>query len=147
MTYADWLSRQCKDFLDSYDRSLAISYSTYKPIHPEYAEYPPGWRHLIENLLFRITGLELGPDFSITQIKEKMGGLRVYSTLDGNPGMVQSAMTLITQSVIQARRTCVACSARVDADNDIAVDRSFICGPMCGDCRAKFGLLSVKDRN
>lgn len=59
-------------------------------------EYDPGWDKIVEDLCEKIQQLNLPNDFKIVQIKEKFGGLRVYTnyTTDELQSLIRKAEEL-----------------------------------------------------
>lgn len=70
----------------------------------------PGWQSLIEQL--HIDLLNIDPNYTIDQIKEKFGGLRYYMTPSRSEPEIQERMTaLISRAEVAADQTCEECGA------------------------------------
>ncbi|MFE4337259.1 hypothetical protein ACFRQM_50605 [Streptomyces sp. NPDC056831] len=62
----------------------------------------PGWRQLLDGLHEQIRATF--PDYRLLDLKEKLGGLRVY--LEGPPGSGDTLRSLTTPAEAEAERTC-----------------------------------------
>lgn len=67
----------------------------------------PGWQQLLEHLHEQI--LTVFPGYRLLDLKEKLGGLRVY--LDRPPGSGNTLRALITSAEAESERTCEFCGA------------------------------------
>lgn len=61
--------------------------------HPSNIGYYPEWIPIIDQLDRDIAALM--PDYTLTQVKDKFGGLRYYCELPGTPEQVDQAYALI----------------------------------------------------
>lgn len=68
----------------------------------------PGWRHLLERLHEQIRTVL--PDYRLLDLKEKLGGLRVYVEWPAGSGDTL-LRTLIAAAEAEAERTCEFCGA------------------------------------
>ncbi|MGW0998927.1 hypothetical protein ACWD5V_37780 [Streptomyces sp. NPDC002523] len=67
----------------------------------------PGWRGLLESLHEQI--LAVFPGYRLLDLKEKLGGLRVY--VEGPSGSADRLRSLIALAEVKAERTCEFCGA------------------------------------
>lgn len=67
----------------------------------------PGWRGLLERLHEQIRAVF--PGYRLLDLKEKLGGLRVY--VEGPPGSGDRLRSLIALAEVEAERTCEFCGA------------------------------------
>ncbi|MGW1987873.1 hypothetical protein ACWCPJ_36400 [Streptomyces collinus] len=67
----------------------------------------PGWRHLLERLHEQIRTVL--PGYRLLDLKEKLGGLRVYVGWPTGSGDI--LRTLIAAAEAEAERTCEFCGA------------------------------------
>ncbi|MFI7300247.1 hypothetical protein [Streptomyces sp. NPDC050121] len=67
----------------------------------------PGWRQLLERLHEQIRAAF--PGYRLLDLKEKLGGLRVY--VEGPPGSGDTLRSLIAAAEEEAERTCEFCGA------------------------------------
>ncbi|MFE5374034.1 hypothetical protein [Streptomyces mirabilis] len=65
----------------------------------------PGWQHLLERLHEQIRAAF--PGYGLLELKEKLGGLRVY--VEGPPGSGDRLRSLIARAEEEAERTCEFC--------------------------------------
>ena len=75
------------------------------------AEFLSGWIDIINNLTEDIDKIE--PDFRISQIKEKFGGLRFYVTYHN-----QEIGQLISSAEEESFQTCIKCGQKGKLRND-----------------------------
>jgi hypothetical protein len=67
----------------------------------------PGWRHLLERLHEQLRSAF--PGYRLLDLKEKLGGLRVY--VEEPPGNGDVLRDLIARAEVEAERTCEFCGA------------------------------------
>jgi hypothetical protein len=67
----------------------------------------PGWRQLLERLHEQLRAAF--PGYCLLDLKEKLGGLRVY--VEGPPGSGDTLRGLIAPAEAEAERTCEFCGA------------------------------------
>lgn len=80
-------------------------------------ETPLGWLPLLEQFLERAINFEGW--FKVVQIKEKFGGLRIYTeTEDDIPNEIRTMIDgLIAEAEFKAVRCCHDCGCEIDRDN------------------------------
>lgn len=88
-----------------------------------------GWHELIDKLLDTIAGLNPPDDFVIYQIKEKFGGLRVYTSVASS-----TIYTAIEAAEEESYRTCENCG-----DPGKPRDGNWI-NTLCDGCAVQKGL-------
>ena len=70
---------------------------------PDHLEWVgPGWHPILERLHDQI--LAIDPDYSVVQVKEKFGGLRVYLLSEPLP-----VIDLVSAAEAESLRTCERC--------------------------------------
>lgn len=64
-----------------------------------------GWEQLLRNMHAELTALD--PSYQVTQVKEKLGGLRAYITID--PDTYPQAASIVRKYEALSYQTCEVC--------------------------------------
>lgn len=86
-----------------------------------------GWFNLIDEALTMLA--EMRPDFQLHQVKEKFGGLRIYTSYDGDKEVREAMAPFIAR----AYSTCEWCGSEEDTRQN---DEGWIL-TLCADCHTK----------
>ena len=88
-----------------------------------------GWMGVIKNMYYDIMEYDLDPYFEILQIKEKFGGLRVYTGFFAK-SPPQEVLDIIAEAEAEAYETCEYCGAK----ENVTTEGGWI-KTLCDDCR------------
>lgn len=80
--------------------------STWREL-PQWSDLPPGWIGIVERLSAALEPIVVQlPDWQVSQVKEKFGGLRFYADCSS-----EEADRIITAAERESVRTCQDCGA------------------------------------
>jgi len=106
---SDWYDKDYSDHMNA-------EYARIRAKHPKlvtvHFECNAGWYPIIERYFDGVAELlekHPGATFRASQIKEKLGGIRLYS--DGSPVLCEPVGKLVREAEIEADRTCEVCGA------------------------------------
>jgi hypothetical protein len=104
-------------------------------------DIPIGWYALVKELLFEISVIvkndeQLKQDFYITQMKEKLGGLRIYTSVQ-----CKEINKLISAASDKSYSLCAECSNTAK----LKVKHNYVL-PLCEGCSKKYGYSEFDDR-
>lgn len=100
---------------------------------PIFIECGDGWSQIIHNMCKKLhysyekMSKEEQDNFYVMQIKEKLGGLRVYPSLSNN-----ETNQIIDEAEIESYKTCERCGIK----GELRKDRPYI-QVLCDDCNKK----------
>jgi len=100
-----------------------------------------GWMSLVVKCLFDLAKLNLSPDFSILQIKEKWGGLRIYTSY-----VTEEIEDVIQKYEILAEDTCEGCGAPGQLER-VGGWWSVYCEKCLADTLQKYKSVWLKEEN
>lgn len=92
----------------------------------------PGWHQLVLDAHAKL--VEIDPDYKITQIKEKFGGLRYYTRFENTFWSV--AEPIIREAEALADKTCEECGTQESVSTKSLGEGSFWIVTLCASCRA-----------
>jgi lysozyme family protein len=75
-------------------------------------DHGDGWLHIVDRLDRQIA--EIAPDYEITQVKEKFGGLRFYIGTIHDEDEFRDVHCLISEAEAESLRTCEVCGVTED---------------------------------
>lgn len=94
-------------------------------------EVGDGWHDIIDRLCADIMAIDPGPEFKATQVKEKFGGLRFYTTsVPTDKSRVVS--NRISEAEAESYKTCEDCGTK----DGVSTEGPGWIGTLCGSCRA-----------
>lgn len=93
-----------------------------------------GWEQLVLDAHAKL--VEIDPDYRISQVKEKFGGLRYYVSLS-NREMWKQAEQIIRAAEAESLRTCEECGTEEEVETNSLGDGYHWIFTLCGECRAK----------
>ena len=88
-----------------------------------------GWHPLIEDLEADL--LDIDPEYTLTQVKEKFGGLRYYAT-PSNLDVYEAFHARIGRTEAESYKVCEECGTRDDVTTEGGWLRT-----MCPPCRSR----------
>lgn len=95
-----------------------------------------GWYKIVADLHLALKRID--PNYVIYQIKSKFGGLRYYSSLDGNA----EAQVLVRRAEELAYNTCEICGSD---DDTVTLRGSFYTSTLCSACADGLSSIQIAD--
>lgn len=103
-------------FTEEYQKHMSAEYERIRAKHPSLVtvgfECYFGWFGIVERYFDGVAALleqHPGAKFRVSQIKEKLGGIRIYS--DESTVLCEPVEALVREAEIEADRTCEVCGA------------------------------------
>jgi hypothetical protein len=94
---------------------------------------PKGWEQIVLDTHAKL--IEVDPDYRISQIKEKFGGLRYYVQFSDRD-LYEAGSSIIADAENLSYKTCEECGTTEDVDTDILAEGYYWILTLCGPCRA-----------